>query len=118
MTQTNETFEFVSARGGGNSADFEKAEIWEGSLEEEGVLRVRLWELQSDAGVWGGRCPTSVSFSHSQAWEEVPPSVSSPWPSLCERSGQGAQEARKVGCWARCEALTDLTETTGARNPG
>lgn len=118
MTQTNETFEFMSALGGGNLADFEKAEIWEGSLEEEGVLRVRLWELQSDGGVWGGRCPTSVSFSHSQAWEKVPPL--SPHPGPASAKGQG-KEPRKPGRWGAgpdVNLCTDLTEMNGAKNPG
>lgn len=74
----------------------EEAEIWEGSPEEEGFLRVRPWELQSGAGSWGGHCLTSVSLPHSQAWDKAPSLSPHPGRSL---KGQG-EESRTVGRWA------------------
>lgn len=98
-------------------AELKEAEIWEGSLEEEGFLRVRPWELQSGVGV--GEDPISPLSPFLTARHGArPPLCLLMWPNLCERSGRGAppetQEGEVLGL---CEVLYRLSRSEQGQDP-
>lgn len=88
----------MSPLGQGNLADLKEAEIWEGFPEEEAFLRVKLG-IAKGPGV-GEDTVHLVSLSNSWTSDKAPSLSPHPGPDLCERSGQGAQEPSKAGCWA------------------